>query len=118
LRWAQAEADRRATELTAVLAWGLFNQHHIEADAAFDPKYGAADARAALDHALGALGDVSEVRAMVVNDLPARGLVEAGRTAELLVVGARGLGGFRDLLLGSVSHRCLTHSLCPTVVVR
>ena len=119
LRWAQAEADRRATELTAVLAWGLFDQHHIEADAAFDPKYGAADARAALEHALGAaLSDASEVKAMVVNDLPARGLVEAGRTAELLVVGARGLGGFRDLLLGSVSHRCLTHSLCPTVVVR
>ena len=43
------EADRRATELTAVLAWGRFDQHHIEADAAFDPKYGAAHARAGLN---------------------------------------------------------------------
>ncbi|HEX2381768.1 MAG TPA: universal stress protein [Acidimicrobiales bacterium] len=119
LRWAQAEADRRATDLTAVMAWGLFDQHHIEADAAFDPNYGAADARAALEHALGAaLGDASQVKTKVVNDLPARGLVETSRTAELLVVGARGLGGFGDLLLGSVSHRCLTHAVCPTVVVR
>ena len=119
LRWARAEADRRATELTAVLVWGLLDQRHIEADASFDPNYGADNTRAALEHALrAALGDASAERSIVVNELPARGLVEASRMAELLVVGARGLGGFGDLLLGSVSHRCLTHSLCPTVVVR
>jgi nucleotide-binding universal stress UspA family protein len=60
---------------------------------------------------------VAEVAAQVVNDLPARALIDTAATAELLVVGSRGGGGFRDLLLGSVSHRCLTHSMCPTVVV-
>ena len=120
LRWAHAEAQRRSTELTAMLMWGLFDQHHMDAGASFDPAYCADDAREALEHAvLVALGrDESDVQTSVVNDLPARGLVEASRTAELLVVGARGLGGFRNLLLGSVSHRCLTHSACPTVVVR
>jgi nucleotide-binding universal stress UspA family protein len=120
LRWAREEARRRSAPLTAVLAWGFLDQHHTEPDAPFDPNYTAADARAVLEHAIGSAtgGDASDVEARVVNDLPARALLQNATTAELLVVGARGLGGFRDLLLGSVSHRCLTHSLCPTVVVR
>jgi nucleotide-binding universal stress UspA family protein len=103
-----------------VLAWGLLDQHHIESDTPFDPRYGAEDARAVLEQCIGgALGDqLADVTPIVVNDLPARALIQAAATGELLVVGARGLGGFGDLLLGSVSHRCLTHARCPTVVVR
>lgn len=49
---------------------------------------------------------------------PANGLVAASRDADLLVVGARGLGGFRGLALGSVSDQCVRHAGCPVVVVR
>ena len=45
-------------------------------------------------------------------------LLEAAQGAELLVVGARGRGGWKALLLGSVSLRCLTRSSCPVAVVR
>lgn len=49
---------------------------------------------------------------------PAPILVDRGSTAQLLVVGSRGRGGFRGLLLGSTSQAILHHATCPVAVVR
>ncbi len=44
-------------------------------------------------------------------------LIHAAKDADLLVVGRRGLGGVRGLLLGSVSTYVVHHGQCPIVVV-
>lgn len=44
-------------------------------------------------------------------------LIRSAETADLLVVGRRGLGGFKGLLLGSVSTYVVHHAECPVVVV-
>ncbi|MEU8360082.1 universal stress protein [Nonomuraea sp. NPDC048882] len=49
---------------------------------------------------------------------PITALVEAGRTADLVVVGSRGLGGLASAVLGSVGHGVLHHVTCPVAVVR
>ncbi|WP_371825945.1 universal stress protein [Nonomuraea turcica] len=49
---------------------------------------------------------------------PVNALVRAGSTADLVVVGSRGLGGFASAVLGSVSHAVLHHLVCPVAVVR
>ena len=54
----------------------------------------------------------------VVHDAAGRALTRWSRTAQLLVVGDRGHGGFPGLQLGSVSQHVVHHAVCPTAVVR
>ena len=60
----------------------------------------------------------SRVHADLAQDSPGWALVEASRDADLLVIGSRGLGGFKGLLLGSVSALCAAHAACSTLIVR
>jgi nucleotide-binding universal stress UspA family protein len=122
LRWASREAELHGWELTALLAWGYLSQYHADRSASFDPDYDAEDALAALaayvEEALGAERSAS-VACREVNDLPAGALLDAAAAddADLVVLGARGLGGFKGMLLGSVSQHCVQHATRPTAIV-
>jgi nucleotide-binding universal stress UspA family protein len=119
LRWAVAEGEHRGWPLTAVMAWGYLDQRHAD-DARFDPDYGPDDAAHTLVRLVErAAPDVAaSIECRAVCDLPARALLEQSAGADLLVVGARGHGGFRGLLLGSVSQRCAQHTAIPLAIVR
>ncbi|NEW38932.1 universal stress protein [Nocardia cyriacigeorgica] len=61
--------------------------------------------------------DVTVLR-KTYSDNPTARLREWSDSAQLVVVGSRGRGGFTGLLLGSTSHSLVQHAGCPVMVVR
>lgn len=58
------------------------------------------------------------IKRLVVAREPAKTMIEMSREADMVVVGSRGHGGFRGLLVGSVSQQVLNHAQCAVLVVR
>jgi nucleotide-binding universal stress UspA family protein len=59
----------------------------------------------------------SSVTVQAVTGLPVRELLIASADADMIVVGSRGVGPSRRLLLGSVSSTITHHAHCPVVVI-
>ena len=123
LAWALREGALRGDPVEVVGAWSFLDQGALTGRE-FDPAFDQAAADAALaaivegvqadDPALAGV----EIRLDAACELPAHAVLEAAKGADLVVVGARGLGGVKELLLGSVSKHVLHHSTVPVVVVR
>lgn len=62
--------------------------------------------------------DCTDVDVVVDIGIPSALLLAASDTAELLVLGSRGRGGFTSLLLGSVGSQVASHANCPVIVMR
>jgi nucleotide-binding universal stress UspA family protein len=123
LRWAHEEAALRSATLEAVAVWQLPVTTGLPAFGAMPPPEDlSGEAERALLATLSEEGAVSTdevpVTSVVAEGAAAAALLEAATDADLLVVGSRGHGGFAGLLLGSVSHQCVSHAPCPVVVVR
>jgi len=120
LRFAFAEAAARRTDLVAVHTW-----QDVTLEAAYssvtplvDWSSVHADEQRVLAEALAGWPDKHpdvEVRELVVREKPARGLLAAATTAELLVVGHRRRN--RLAALGSTTHGVLHRAPCPLAVV-
>ncbi|MFC5748303.1 universal stress protein [Actinomadura rugatobispora] len=122
LEFAFGEAALRGTSLRAVLAWTqpLAEDPRAGQTLFFEPEVVTEECDAALaDFAAGCEAEHPDVpfRRQVVHARPAPALAEASASAELLVVGTRGRGGFTGLLLGSVGHAMLHRARCPVAVV-
>lgn len=119
LEWARDEAAQWGATVVAVQAWE-FTPLVVATDAPIDLaelKRATVESLATtIDEVFG--GTDVAVESSVVEDLPARAVLDATEDADLVVVGSRGLGGVKSLLLGSVSQKILHHAHVPVVVVR
>ena len=123
LEWAYAEARLRDVGVYAVCAydepWGIASLGMSSAAAVAELRTAlAADAEGALEAAQAAAPEGVGVTGEAVQGAAGPALVSASDGSALLVVGSRGRGGFKSLLLGSVSQYCAAHARGVVVVVR
>lgn len=115
LAWAIDEADLRHAGLHVVHSWEYPYTSTVGGSA-----FAEVDAALVLEAAVDAAGArlagpvTRELREASATDL----LVEAGEEADLVVVGSRGRGGFRSILLGSVAREVAAAATCPVCVIR
>lgn len=64
-----------------------------------------------------ALAPDLDISVKVLGPPTIEGLLKESENALMLVVGRRGLGAVRSLMLGSVSHACVARAKCPVVVI-
>ncbi len=125
LRWAIDEARFRSAKVVVVTA---YLPTYIPAAPDFgyvplEPTDLGEQVRSMQDEVVAeAIGHSSELQVPLEQQLikgrAAETLIAASQGASLLVVGNRGRGGFRGLLLGSVSQHTAHHAGCPVVIVR
>ncbi len=116
------EAALRGAELLAVHAW---NDVYLDGwrlqPPLVDPHRLEIEERALLSQRLAGWRDKYpdvQVSHAVLPQRPTPVLLRYSATAQLLVVGSHGRGGFAGMLLGSTSHALIQHATCPVVVVR
>lgn len=124
VRWGAAEAALSHRSLTLVHAWTLQGGGWLDQAGIDHRTVGAAireeglrilaDARLRLNTERAGL----EVHRLLVEADPRDALEELSRTAATVVVGSRGRGPVRSMLLGSVSVAVTRQAHCPVVVVR
>jgi nucleotide-binding universal stress UspA family protein len=126
LRWAIEEARAHGASVMAVHAWEVPPPvPDVAAMPMIDPVTYFPDFQNAAEKLVAGIveevvGDDTSVTvdAVAVEARPASAVIDAAGDADLVVVGSRGLGGFKTLVLGSVSHQVAQHAPCPVVIHR
>jgi len=122
LRYGIHEASIRGTRVRAVHAW--LPTHAVAATgpgliAPVDIEAYRNEAAALLQTTVNAVAGekAAEVERVLVEAPAGEAIIDSSRDAELIVVGRRGLGTVKSIVLGSVSGYVVQHATCPVLVI-
>jgi nucleotide-binding universal stress UspA family protein len=120
LRWALTEAELRNAAVDVIHSWHVVYYGDMAGGLPYPEEVFASAARDVLDKALTAVAE--EAKTVKVTGRLEQGsavptLLLAAESADLVVVGRRGHGGFLSLVMGSVATQVSSHAKCPVVVV-
>ena len=122
VEWAAQEARRHSSPLRIVSAPDVMPRMHAyhasPAEIAAALRGVAARALAAAITRCDEVAPGLPVDTCLLSGPPAVAVAETGSDASMLVVGARGAGGFAAMMLGSVSRYVAAWAPCPVAVVR
>ena len=123
LEWAIIEAATRHTPLTVLTVHQPYRGFANAAvpypgDAALiaDARKVAQDETDTLLDKFTAESRPPEVTVRAIDGMPAEQILREGADADMIVIGSRGAGGFKKLLMGSVASQVTHHARCPVVV--
>jgi nucleotide-binding universal stress UspA family protein len=120
LAFGVVEAERLGADVTAVAAYSVRSYWSGAYEAVVPPVERLREAvrrdAASIVERVGTPATVS-VKVLPVEGPPGQTLVRAAEDAALLVVGNRGRGAVRRMVLGSVTLHCVIHAPCPVMVV-
>ncbi|MFI6225128.1 universal stress protein [Nocardia salmonicida] len=108
------EASRRGTHLVAVHTWSEFYRYDARTTM-------QTQAEAVLSESLAGYAEKYpevSVERVVAEELPAKAILVAAATAQLIVVGSHGRRGFAGMTLGSVAQAVLHGAECPLIITR
>jgi nucleotide-binding universal stress UspA family protein len=117
LRWASRVAKAEDATIEVIAAWEYGIYGWVAVPMGYEP---AEHTRRLADASIEAVFGEHAPRGLTLRVLeqnPARALLDAGKDALMIVVGCRGRGGFSGLLLGSVSQKVAEHATAPVLVV-
>jgi nucleotide-binding universal stress UspA family protein len=117
LEWAADEARTRGLSLTVLHVWDVYVGGPIAMPVVDLRAVAEENLNNGVAHVREFAPDLS-VRGVLARGQAAAKLIEAGRGANMIVLGPRGLGGFAGLVLGSVGAQVAAHAPCPVVIVR
>jgi nucleotide-binding universal stress UspA family protein len=123
LKWAVNEAGIRHVPLTvltvnqAVTGWGVPLKYPGDKELAEKAREAAREETESVLEKVEAESRPPSVTVVATTGLPGEALLKAAADADMIVVGSRGAGGFKRLLMGSVSTQVTYHAPCPVVVI-